>query len=71
MRRAPYVDMVFGPQSYHNLPELVANALRGQKKNINLDFSPEPKFDFLACAVRIFKCDLRQIRVCHCAGRLR
>lgn len=28
MRRAPYVDMVFGPQSYHLLPELVAEAER-------------------------------------------
>ena len=28
MRRAPCVDLVFGPQSYHRLPELVARALR-------------------------------------------
>ncbi len=26
MRRAPYVDMVFGPQTYHRLPELIARA---------------------------------------------
>ena len=29
MRRAPCVDLVFGPQSYHRLPELIARALRG------------------------------------------
>ena len=28
MRRAPFVDMVFGPQSYHRLPEMVARATR-------------------------------------------
>ena len=27
-RRAPFVDLVFGPQTYHRLPELVARALR-------------------------------------------
>ena len=28
LRRAPYVDMVFGPQTYHRLPEMVARATR-------------------------------------------
>ena len=28
MRRAPCVDLVFGPQSYHRLPELIARVLR-------------------------------------------
>ena len=28
MRRAPCVDLVFGPQSYHRLPELITRALR-------------------------------------------
>ena len=27
-RRAPFVDIVFGPQTYHRLPEFVARALR-------------------------------------------
>ena len=26
MRRAPFVDIVFGPQTYHRLPEMVARA---------------------------------------------
>jgi tRNA-2-methylthio-N6-dimethylallyladenosine synthase len=26
LERAPYVDMVFGPQTYHELPEMVAKA---------------------------------------------
>src|SRR5690606_15423955 len=28
IRRAPQVDMVFGPQTYHRLPELIAKASR-------------------------------------------
>ncbi|MEE8351999.1 MAG: tRNA (N6-isopentenyl adenosine(37)-C2)-methylthiotransferase MiaB, partial [Rhodospirillales bacterium] len=28
LKRAPYVDMVFGPQTYHRLPEMVAEASR-------------------------------------------
>ena len=28
IRRAPYVDMVFGPQTYHRLPEMVMRAQR-------------------------------------------
>jgi len=46
MRRVPYVNMVFGSQSYHALPDMVAKALRGEKP-VNLDFSPIPKFDML------------------------
>ena len=47
--RAPYVDMVFGPQSYHLLPEMVARASAeyGHKRVINTDFAPEAKFDML------------------------
>src|ERR1700733_7163771 len=31
IRRAPTVDLVFGPQSYHRLPELLARAARDGK----------------------------------------
>lgn len=50
-RRAPYVDMVFGPQSYHNLPEMIAKAHRaGNEKSRGIlmtDFPAEDKFDHL------------------------
>ncbi len=46
-RRAPYVDMVFGPQTYHQLPEMVTRAIRGGGGIVELDFPVEPKFDFL------------------------
>ncbi len=51
LRRAPYVDMVFGPQVYHRLPEMVARAARtGAERGaavLETDFPVEPKFDFL------------------------
>ncbi len=47
--RAPYVDMVFGPQSYGTLPEMVAKATGayGKERVINTDFDEEDKFDKL------------------------
>jgi tRNA-2-methylthio-N6-dimethylallyladenosine synthase len=52
LARAPYVDIVLGPQTYHRLPEMVARAARaaqGDKAGavIETDFPPENKFDFL------------------------
>jgi tRNA-2-methylthio-N6-dimethylallyladenosine synthase len=46
--RAPFVDMVFGPQTYHQLPEMVARAARAAGEPIvNTDFPVESKFDLL------------------------
>jgi tRNA-2-methylthio-N6-dimethylallyladenosine synthase len=47
LARAPYVDIVLGPQTYHRLPEMVARASRAGGKVIETDFPPEDKFDFL------------------------
>jgi tRNA-2-methylthio-N6-dimethylallyladenosine synthase len=60
MRRAPFVDMVFGPQSYHHLPEMVARATRNAAGAeaplgagiLDIDFPAEPKFDALPEASR-------------------
>jgi tRNA-2-methylthio-N6-dimethylallyladenosine synthase len=46
-RRAPYVDMVFGPQTYHQLPEMIAKVSRGAGIVLNTEFPAEPKFDQL------------------------
>jgi tRNA-2-methylthio-N6-dimethylallyladenosine synthase len=46
-RRAPFVDMVFGPQTYHQLPEMIARITRGAGAVLNTDFPAEPKFDQL------------------------
>lgn len=47
LRRAPYVDMVFGPQTYHRLPEMVAKASRATGSILDTDFPEESKFDHL------------------------
>ncbi len=47
LSRAPYVDVVVGPQSYHQLPELVDSAFATGKAGIALDFEEEAKFDLL------------------------
>jgi tRNA-2-methylthio-N6-dimethylallyladenosine synthase len=45
--RAPAVDLVFGPQSYHRLPELLARAARDGKA-VDTEFPLDDKFDHLA-----------------------
>jgi len=45
-KRAKYVDMVFGPQVYHLLPEMILKAT-DNKRVINTDFPAESKFDSL------------------------
>jgi tRNA-2-methylthio-N6-dimethylallyladenosine synthase len=45
-RRAREVDIVVGPQAYHRLPELVAEATRG-KRVLDLDLPGLAKFDVL------------------------
>jgi len=47
MKRASYVDIVMGPQSYHQLPEMVTKAIRKEGGVVHLDFQAEEKFDAL------------------------
>lgn len=47
LARAPYVDLVLGPQTYHRLPEMVARVARAGGGLIDTDFPVEAKFDFL------------------------
>ncbi len=47
IRRAPFVDIVLGPQTYHRLPEMVARASRAGGAVLDTDFPAEPKFDHL------------------------
>jgi len=45
--RAPQVDMVVGPQSYHRLPEMIARAARAGGHALETDFPALEKFDSL------------------------
>ena len=55
LRRAPQVDLVFGPQTYHRLPELIARVERRRSQGtsggatgvLDTDFPVESKFDHL------------------------
>src|SRR5580700_3444353 len=47
IRRAPAVDLVFGPQSYHRLPQLLARAER-EGTAVDTEFPRDDKFDHLA-----------------------
>ena len=44
-KRANNVDIVVGPQSYHNLPKLLEKVKRQEKWVMDLDFDEENKFD--------------------------
>jgi len=52
MRRQPAVDLVVGPQAYHQLPELIARAHRARGERLAADFAPDEKFDALSTARR-------------------
>ena len=52
MRRSPWVDIVVGPQSYQNLPELIAKVDPLTKNNhVNIEFPTVPKFYHLKSIV--------------------
>ncbi len=46
IKRAPVVDLVFGPQSWHKLKEMLEK-LNNHEKSTETDFSVEQKFDYL------------------------
>jgi tRNA-2-methylthio-N6-dimethylallyladenosine synthase len=47
IQRAPYVDVVFGPQTLHRLPELLKARARLGKSQVDISFPEIEKFDHL------------------------
>ena len=47
VRRAPYVDIVFGPQTLHRLPDLIARRRSTGRPQVDISFPEVEKFDYL------------------------
>ena len=47
VKRAPYVDLVFGPQTLHRLPELIRERRSSGKPQVDISFPEIEKFDRL------------------------
>ena len=47
IERAPYVDVVFGPQTLHRLPDLLEKRIRLNKPQVDISFPEIEKFDHL------------------------
>ena len=47
LKRAPYVDVVFGPQTLHRLPQLIDERLKSKKSVVDISFPEIEKFDHL------------------------
>ena len=47
IKRAPYVDVVFGPQTLHRLPELLAARSAKKRPQVDISFPEIEKFDHL------------------------
>ena len=47
IERAPYVDLVFGPQTLHRLPQMLAERRRTQQPQVDVSFPEIEKFDHL------------------------
>jgi len=46
-QRAPYVDIIFGPQTLHRLPEMLTQKRQYQQRSIDISFPEIEKFDAL------------------------
>ena len=47
LKRAPFVDLVFGPQTLHRLPDLMRNTERSRQPSVDIEFPEIEKFDCL------------------------
>jgi tRNA-2-methylthio-N6-dimethylallyladenosine synthase len=47
IKRAPYVDVVFGPQTLHRLPDMIKNKQSSGKSQVDITFPEIEKFDHL------------------------
>ena len=48
LKREPYIDLVIGPQSYHEINNKILNYIDKKKKTETLEFDADLKFDYLS-----------------------
>jgi len=47
LKRAPYVDLIFGPQTLHRLPNMLSDATKKHQSIVDVSFPEIEKFDFM------------------------
>lgn len=47
IKRAPFVDLVFGPQTLHRLPEMIDEVINSRKPQVDISFPEIEKFDHM------------------------
>lgn len=47
IKRAPFVDLVFGPQTLHRLPQMINECIQSKKAVVDIQFPEIEKFDHL------------------------
>ena len=59
IERAPYVDIVFGPQTLHRLPQMIAARQQQNRPQVDISFPEIEKFDHLPPAREIGRASCR------------
>ena len=48
LKREPYIDLIIGPQSYHEINDKILNHIKEKKKSEVTEFAADIKFDYLS-----------------------
>ena len=48
LKREPYIDLIIGPQSYHEINDKILNHVKEKKKSEFTEFAADIKFDYLS-----------------------
>ena len=48
LKREPYIDLVIGPQSYHEINNKILNFIKKKEKSETIEFEADDKFDYLS-----------------------
>ena len=48
LKREPYIDLVIGPQSYHEINNKILNFIKKKERSETIEFEADDKFDYLS-----------------------